>query len=75
MTMLERLRVNAGWSPAQLGDIAQVSGMTVRRIEGGQVRHPNPATLKALADALHDALGVTVEPSRLLENAADRDEA
>jgi len=51
MIRLEELRVNAGMSRQQLGELAGVSGMTIRRIEKGQVR-PQASTLKAIADAI-----------------------
>lgn len=35
MTLLEQLRIDRGLTPEELGEIAGVSGRTVRRIEEG----------------------------------------
>lgn len=45
---LRELRFNAGLTPEELGDLAGVSGRTVRRLEEGAM--PTPRVAKALAD-------------------------
>jgi transcriptional regulator with XRE-family HTH domain len=58
--LLQRLRLDAGLTPEQLGEEAGVSGMTIRRIEDG--KPTRPATLKKLADRFE------VRASELLVN-------
>lgn len=44
---LKELRINRGLSPEQLGARVGVSGMTIRRVEGG--KHPTVRTMFLLA--------------------------
>lgn len=44
---LKVLRLNKGLSPEQLGQRVGVSGMTIRRIEGG--KHPTARTMFLIA--------------------------
>lgn len=48
MIRLEQLRVDAKLTPEELGKLAGVAGMTVRRIEDGKPAFPS--TLGKLAD-------------------------
>jgi DNA-binding XRE family transcriptional regulator len=45
---LAKLRFNEGLTPEQLGDLCEVSGRTIRRLEDGA--RPNASTAKKLAD-------------------------
>jgi DNA-binding XRE family transcriptional regulator len=46
---LAELRFNQGLSPEQLGEVCEISGRTIRRLEEGTA-HPTPAVAKKLAD-------------------------
>jgi len=46
---LAELRFNEGLSPEQLGEVCEISGRTIRRIEEGTA-HPTPTVAKKLAD-------------------------
>lgn len=50
MIRLTQLRFDAGLSPEELGELAEVSGMTVRRIERGE--STTAGTAKKIADKL-----------------------
>lgn len=62
MTRLEQLRLDKGWTPEVLAEVAGVSSKTVRRLESGKVTG-RVDSLVALASAL-DA-----RPSELLQAA------
>jgi DNA-binding XRE family transcriptional regulator len=47
------LRLNRGWSPAQLGyEAGRISGKAIRDIEEGHTRQPRASTKLAIAEAL-----------------------
>jgi DNA-binding XRE family transcriptional regulator len=46
---LAELRFDEGLTPEQLGEVCEVSGRTIRRLEEGSIR-PTPSIAKKLAD-------------------------
>lgn len=63
---VRQLRTRRALSIAELSDASGVSGANLRRIESGEVRHPQMATLRRLAAAL----GVEVTDLLLVDVAA-----
>lgn len=50
---LQELRINRGWSPAQLGyQAGKISARAIRDIEEGRTRNPHARTKFAIAAAL-----------------------
>ena len=59
---VKRLRRGKAWTQVQLAEHSNVAQSTIAQIESGARKHPHPATLGKLAEALR------VEPAELLED-------
>lgn len=69
MTRAEQMRIDAGMTPQELADAAEVARGTITRLEAGE--NVGPGRLFAIARVLSDVHGVTVRPSELQRPAWD----